>query len=581
MSKKSELAKIVSTISMTVILVVSIMYGYVTPSMIEEFLTRQKIMDALSYELGSPYPFVKPNSYTIEQVTVGATTYYCLMNGTTGKLDWYSTNVTAIFEASIGNLTSGGKIFITDGTYLFPTITNGVPNIIVRYDNLTIQGAGVGNTVLIVRNDSVAIGNFDLTGTWAYSSGCGAISNIEISHLTVTSNDTGTSDAFALRGVTNLHVHHVEAGPQSTFGWVFGSKNVFVTENYVHDPASGKNGIAIDVCEDFVVADNILEYIREDHILITTDPTKLNGTSERGVIDGNVIFNGTGSAIRLFEGTRKIVVSNNVGHLMGGGIRVNDLTPQPQLHIIKNNIMGNMTNYGLEFDDDTQLNHASGNLFYNNTLGDIHDEGMANIIEDVDSAGIPFKMFFKDDFIGQTLKDEWKLTDTASAFIDGILSGVYRLQTGTTSGNSARLNWNDIRTLSVNNSMCMIFRLRLGATTSQSTSIGFRYDGNNQIIFEFDTLYGHTTWHIRLTSGGSQTTWDLGETADTSWHTFMLGTVNSGQPRAEFWIDGEMKAYNDTNVFLGFQQPLFETITRTSAERHLDIDYVIVFQNRE
>ena len=58
------------------------------------------------------YTMQKPYSYIVGSVVSGETTYYTLQNGTTGSLDWYSTNKTAVQEAATGNLTSGGSIYL-------------------------------------------------------------------------------------------------------------------------------------------------------------------------------------------------------------------------------------------------------------------------------------------------------------------------------------------------------------------------------------------------------------------------------------------------------------------------------------
>jgi hypothetical protein len=50
----------------------------------------------------------KPYDYIVSLVD----TYYCMQNGTTGKLDWFSTNKTAVEAAAIGNATVTGWILL-------------------------------------------------------------------------------------------------------------------------------------------------------------------------------------------------------------------------------------------------------------------------------------------------------------------------------------------------------------------------------------------------------------------------------------------------------------------------------------
>jgi hypothetical protein len=64
---------------------------------------------------GSPSGLQKPVSYIISLVE----TYVCLQNGTNGKLEYYSTNTSAVFNAAFGNLTNGGIVLVRGGLYNF------------------------------------------------------------------------------------------------------------------------------------------------------------------------------------------------------------------------------------------------------------------------------------------------------------------------------------------------------------------------------------------------------------------------------------------------------------------------------
>jgi hypothetical protein len=70
----------------------------------------------------------KPFDYIISPVDA----YYCLQNGTDGKLNWFSTNKTAVEVAAVGNLTSGGTILLK-GCTLAATVTYGA-NILILED---------------------------------------------------------------------------------------------------------------------------------------------------------------------------------------------------------------------------------------------------------------------------------------------------------------------------------------------------------------------------------------------------------------------------------------------------------------
>lgn len=90
----------------------------------------------------------KPFDYIISPVDA----YYCLQNGTDGKLNWFSTNKTAVQAAAVGNLTSGGTILLKGCSLAASNIT--IPaGIIVeeRYQgNVTYYSSfGISNIPLL------------------------------------------------------------------------------------------------------------------------------------------------------------------------------------------------------------------------------------------------------------------------------------------------------------------------------------------------------------------------------------------------------------------------------------------------
>ena len=70
----------------------------------------------------------KPFDYIISPIDA----YYCLQNGTDGRLNWVSTNKTAVEVAAVGNLTSGGTILLK-GCTLAGTVAYGA-NILILED---------------------------------------------------------------------------------------------------------------------------------------------------------------------------------------------------------------------------------------------------------------------------------------------------------------------------------------------------------------------------------------------------------------------------------------------------------------
>ena len=73
-------------------------------------LVQDAVKEYLERELNSSfYLLQKPCSYIVGMVG----SYACLQNGTTGKLDFYSTNATAVLTSAIGNMTNGGTMVKT------------------------------------------------------------------------------------------------------------------------------------------------------------------------------------------------------------------------------------------------------------------------------------------------------------------------------------------------------------------------------------------------------------------------------------------------------------------------------------
>ncbi len=76
------------------------------------------LQDMLEHPINSTfYGLQQPTDLVISVVQSGASTYYCIQNGTTGAFVWYSTNKTAVQEAAIGNLTGGGSIYLKGQTF--------------------------------------------------------------------------------------------------------------------------------------------------------------------------------------------------------------------------------------------------------------------------------------------------------------------------------------------------------------------------------------------------------------------------------------------------------------------------------
>jgi len=111
-----------------------------------------------------PVSYVTEASYVVSED--GTTTY--MRNGTSGEIPWESTDSSAILQACIGNLTSGGIIFIKQGDYtLTATLTVTTSGIIFRGEGDSYD-ATTGTTLRLANNVNGDI--IDFSGTIM---GCG------------------------------------------------------------------------------------------------------------------------------------------------------------------------------------------------------------------------------------------------------------------------------------------------------------------------------------------------------------------------------------------------------------------------
>lgn len=87
------------------------------------------------------YGLQKPYSYIISKVD----SYYCMQNGTTGKLDYTSTNFTQVWNfAGANSTTLGGTVFVKAGAY-----SQDSASYMYLYSNVTYQGEGYGTAILL------------------------------------------------------------------------------------------------------------------------------------------------------------------------------------------------------------------------------------------------------------------------------------------------------------------------------------------------------------------------------------------------------------------------------------------------
>lgn len=190
--------------------------------------------------------------------------------------------------------------------------------------------------------------------------------------------------------------------------------------------------------------------------------------------------------------------------------------------------------------------------------------------------------FWFDHFLGDQLKDEWLSVGTGSAVVvDAQTGGIVRITTGAIATNAHRIDWGDIRSLLVTKKVTIEVRAKLETTTQvDSITIGLWFDGAQNIEFvHWDGFPFAPNWGI-VTESVAQTTEDSGIAIDTDYHIFRIECFPTGE--VHFYIDGVETANSPitTNITASHLQPYINIITNENATKYIDIDYVVVRQER-
>ena len=103
------------------------------------------------------------------------------------------------------------------------------------------------------------------------------------------------------------------------------------------------------------------------------------------------------------------------------------------------------------------------------------------------------------------------------------------------------------------------------------------FDANNRIRFIYTS---GSNWFIYTRSGGAITQADSGIAADTSYHVFRIECFPTGE--VHFYIDGVETANSPlaTNIPTDYLQPFMFITTAEDVIKSVDIDYVVVRQER-
>lgn len=197
------------------------------------------------------------------------------------------------------------------------------------------------------------------------------------------------------------------------------------------------------------------------------------------------------------------------------------------------------------------------------------------------------RLFFVDDFLGQTLKDEWLLTTvgvgSAGALIDSQDGGVYRLTAGPGITRVAYLFWNTIRSLLASKRVTMEVRCKLNTTSLVDVNLSLWFSALNLIEIKYDNWAGgDITWKIHTIRDFAETEFDSGVTPDTSYHIFRIECHTYGGNHVHFYVDG-LETDNSpiaTNIPPYHLEPFLSIRPNETVAKTFDIDYVAIRQDR-
>ncbi len=231
-------------------------------------------------------------------------------NGTTGKIEFQGTDAATVIQGTINNLTSGGKIFIKNGTYDISS------TIFYKKNEISIEGEGMGSVLKLADNANVdvlsagrrnnrriIIKNLNIDGNWKdaqqnvkNTSGRGfvftgyysMIDNLYISNCAGNGFDAevpvGANESMVDNYISNIRTTKC-GGTGFTWGTQSGGRG---SDNYIHNLTSwynsasgidikeGAANITIDMLHAYSNSENGV-FIRESLARISNSESESNG----------------------------------------------------------------------------------------------------------------------------------------------------------------------------------------------------------------------------------------------------------------------------------------------------------------
>ena len=285
--------------------------------------------------------------YIIEKI---GSTYYARPKGT--YVAYSGSNFKTVIENAIGQLTSGGVIYISAGLY------DNLAPIVISKDYITIQGAGKYLTKLKLKASADAGGSFPYTGL---------IQCIGYNYFTLRDIQLDGN------GANQTLVDNGASGTGRLFGVRIGyngstTTNALIEDCYIHDfPV---NGIQTYNSSNNIIRNNISKNNYWNDISVYSDANT--------IVEGNIT--GGSSDVGISVGGVDLVVRNNqIGNTTGThgsvnsrwGIEIGLVDESPssaRINIINNTISGANIYRGIATNEDPINCMISGNTLTGMTL---------------------------------------------------------------------------------------------------------------------------------------------------------------------------------------------------------------------
>jgi hypothetical protein len=200
-----------------------------------------------------------------------------------------------------------------------------------------------------------------------------------------------------------------------------------------------------------------------------------------------------------------------------------------------------------------------------------------SIYDQLNAYGTVAKQRFVETFSGSALDtDRWttNILYNASTFaMSDSVDGGFEITTGATNSDRGGIDFNDKRQYAHNGSVCITV-VKIPTITSVRTEIcGFYGNGTGSINSAYIGADTSTSSNYKLgTTSATTNSETVGSIAyDTAYHTYK---VECGSSNVINYIDNVTDVTKTTNLPASSMQPIIACMTRTSASRTLNVNYV-------